>query len=247
MQPDIQLNSFGDGMSAVVAGASGGIGGALATTLDTCPRVGKVVRLSRTPEVGDALSLDMADTRSIETAAGEIAARGIAPDLILVATGMLHDGERIRPEKTWRALDAEAMQRVFSVNTIGPAIFAREFLPLLPRGRKSVLAFLSARVGSISDNHLGGWHAYRASKAALNMIIRTISIELARRNPDALCVGLHPGTVATDLSAPFRGSVPAGKLFTPQQSARHLLTVVDGLSPDDSGHVYTWDGARIAP
>lgn len=247
MQPDNAFRSFDDDMTAVVVGTSGGIGGALAAALDASPRVARVVRMSRTPDGPDGVSLDIGDARSIEAAAGAIAARGLAPDLIIVATGILHDGERIRPEKTWRALDAEAMQQVFAINTIGPAMFARGFLPLLPRGRKAVLAFLSARVGSISDNHLGGWHAYRASKAALNMIIRTLSIELARRNPDALCVGLHPGTVATGLSAPFRGSVPEGRLFTPEQSARHLLAVIDNLSPEDSGNVYAWDGERIAP
>lgn len=126
-----------------------------------------------------------------------------------------------------------------------PALVAKHFLPLLARDRKSVFAALSARVGSISDNQLGGWHAYRASKAALNMLLRTFAIELARRNPRAVCVGLHPGTVDTGLSAPFQANVPEGKLFTPDFAAARLLEVVDRLKPDDSGHVFAWDGQLI--
>ena len=137
------------------------------------------------------------------------------------------------------------MQRSFAVNAIGPALAAKHFLPLLAEDRKSVFAALSARVGSISDNSLGGWHAYRASKAALNMILRNLAIELARRHDKAICVGLHPGTVDTGLSSPFQGSVPPGRLFSPAEAAGHLLKVVDGLSPADSGGHFAWDGRRI--
>ena len=162
-----------------------------------------------------------------------------------MASGILHDDEALRPEKTWRALDGAALERVYRINAVGPALVAKHFLPLLARDRKSVFAALSARVGSISDNHLGGWHAYRASKAALNMLLRTFAIELARRNPRAICVGLHPGTVDTGLSAPFQANVPEGKLFTPDFAAARLLEVVDRLKPDDSGKVFAWDGQLI--
>ena len=184
------------------------------------------------------------------TAPGAVAeaaarARSLGPvRLVLVATGLLHD-EGLRPEKHWGALDGEALARSFAANAIGPALAAKHFLPLLPREGRSVFAALSARVGSIGDNRLGGWHAYRASKAALNMLLKTLAIELARRAPEAICVGLHPGTVATRLSEPFRGQVAPDRLFTPSQSARCLLKVVHALRPGDSGGVFAWDGARV--
>jgi NAD(P)-dependent dehydrogenase (short-subunit alcohol dehydrogenase family) len=189
--------------------------------------------------------LDLTDEATIAGAAESATAGGSALDLVIVASGMLHDGEALNPEKTWRALDGAALERVYRVNTVGPALVAKHFLPLLARDRKSAFAALSARVGSFSDNRLGGWHAYRASKAALNMLLRTFAIELARRNPRAVCVGLHPGTVDTGLSASFQANVPEGKLFTPDFAAARLLEVVDCLKPDDSGHVFAWDGQLI--
>ena len=159
----------------------------------------------------------------------------------------LHDGEALRPEKTWRALEGVALERVYQVNAIGPALVAKHFLPLLARDRKSVFAALSARVGSISNNQLGGWHAYRASMAALNMLLRTFAIEPAWRNPRAACVGLHPGTVDSRLSAPFQANVPEGKLFTPGFAASRLLDVLDRVTPEDSGKVFAWDGEIIPP
>ena len=137
------------------------------------------------------------------------------------------------------------MATAFRLNTTGPALVAKHFLPLLARDRKAAFAALSARVGSIEDNGLGGWYAYRASKAALNMAIKTLSIELARRYPLALCVGLHPGTVDTALSKPFQAGVPQERLFSPAQSARHLLSVLDELTAEDSGKLFAWDGRRI--
>jgi NAD(P)-dependent dehydrogenase (short-subunit alcohol dehydrogenase family) len=139
------------------------------------------------------------------------------------------------------------MARVFAVNTIGPALVAKHFLPLLPRRGRSAFAAISARVGSIGDNRLGGWHSYRASKAALNMLLRNFAIELARRAPDAVCIGLHPGTVDTALSAPFRSRVAPDRLFTPARSAGHLLRVIEQATVADNGHVLAWDGARIPP
>ena len=135
--------------------------------------------------------------------------------------------------------------QLFAVNAIGPALVAKHFLPLLPRHGRSVFASISARVGSIEDNRLGGWYSYRASKAALNMLLKTYSIELKRRAPSAICVGLHPGTVDTALSKPFQGGVAPGKLFSPTQSAAYLLRVIDGLTPADNGAVFAWDGSQI--
>jgi NAD(P)-dependent dehydrogenase (short-subunit alcohol dehydrogenase family) len=181
---------------------------------------------------------------SIANAAATVGADGPL-DLVLIATGVLSDGDTLTPEKTWRDFSAEAFAHAFAVNATGPALIAKHFLPLLARDRRSVFAALSARVGSIEDNRLGGWAAYRASKAALHQIIRTCAIELARKNKGAICVALHPGTVDTALSAPFQRGVSADQLFAPKQSARHLLRVVDSLQVSDSGNAFAWDGARI--
>lgn len=176
--------------------------------------------------------------------------------LIFVGIGALQqlgqDGEAdlspektFSPEKTWRDLSGEAMARVFATNTIAPSLIAKHFLPLLPRSGRSVFAVLSARVGSISDNRLGGWYSYRASKAALNQIIKTASIELARTRPEAICLGLHPGTVDTTLSKPFQTNVARGKLFTPQMSASYLLEVIGNAAPVQSGSLLAWDGSVV--
>jgi NAD(P)-dependent dehydrogenase (short-subunit alcohol dehydrogenase family) len=240
----LELASFGSGLNVVVVGASGGIGSALADELESCGVVSNIVRLSRSPLAirSDSawLHIDLEDEQAIASAASELTRIAGMWHLVIVATGMLHN-----PEKTWRELSAPAMEAAFRINAIGPAMVAKHFLPLLATKRKSVFAALSARVGSIADNRLGGWHAYRSSKAALNMLIKTISIELSRRNPDALCVGLHPGTVDTALSKPFLSGVPAGRLFSTKQSARKLLAVLDQLTAADTGHVYAWDGSRI--
>lgn len=240
------MDTFGHGICAAIIGASGGIGSALANELDQIERVTSVVRLSRSARESDhAISIDILHEDSVADAAGSIKERLGALHLVIVATGILHDTDGMAPEKSWRSLNAEAMERAYRINAIGPALVAKHFLPLLAPDRKSAFAAVSARVGSISDNELGGWHAYRASKAGLNMLIRNFAIELARKRPSALCVGLHPGTVDTPLSEPFQRGVPDGKLFSPTKSARHLLTVLDRLTPEDSGRLFAWDGARI--
>ena len=244
------LSSFGTALNVAVIGASGGIGRAIADDLARCADVARVFRLSRsglqTGDDGDCcLHLDLEDEASISAAATAIRSSAGELHLVLVATGILHADSHLQPEKTWRSLDSDAMQTAFRINTIGPALVAKHFLPLLAKDRKTVFAALSARVGSIEDNRLGGWYAYRASKAALNMMIRTLAIELARSHPRALCVGLHPGTVDTRLSKPFQSGVPAAKLFPPERSARHLLDVVEQLAPEHSGRVYAWDGSRV--
>ncbi len=242
-------NSFVEPFDAVVVGATGGIGSAFTAALAASGRIRSVTALSRRgsrfedDKIVNGI-IDIENDDSVAAAAREVASR-CRPALVLVATGLLHDGAGMQPEKTWSRIESGAMHRAFAVNTIGPALLARHFLPLLPRGRKSVFAAVSARVGSIGDNRLGGWVSYRASKAALNMVIRTLAIELKRRNPEAIIAGLHPGTVDTPLSKPFQGNVPDEKLFTPAYSAQKMLAVVDALGPDDSGRVFAWDGAAI--
>ncbi|MBU2532153.1 MAG: SDR family NAD(P)-dependent oxidoreductase, partial [Alphaproteobacteria bacterium] len=186
-------------------------------------------------------AVDITDEASIAEAAGKL------PDihLAIIATGLLHRGDEIEPEKTFRDLDGASMAEVFLVNTIGPALVAKHVLPKLPRDGRAVFAAISARIGSIADNRIGGWYSYRASKAALNQIIRTLSIELARTRPSALCVGLHPGTVDTRLSEPFQSSVPNDRMFAPARAAAQLLTVLSDLDADSSGQVFAWDGTRI--
>jgi NAD(P)-dependent dehydrogenase (short-subunit alcohol dehydrogenase family) len=223
-------------MTAVVIGARGGIGAALVAALRD---EGEDVLGFARPE------LDILDEASIARAAARVAA-GPAPRLVIVATGLLHAPER-GPEKSLRELDADWLGRVIAVNAIGPALVAKHFLPLLPKGERSVFAALSARVGSISDNRLGGWYGYRAGKAALNQLIRTLAIEMKRVNDRAILVGLHPGTVATDLSAPFQKNVAPGQLFDPGRAAVQLLDVIDGLGVKDSGNLIAWDGATITP
>ena len=246
----LALSSFGLGLNAAIIGASGGIGRAFVDHLAESRSVTRVLGLSRSAPTSPPRKLswhhlDLEDEDSIAEAAAAVKRTTDELHLIVVATGILHDGERLRPEKTWRRITRPGMEQVFRLNTIGPSLVAKHFLPLLASDRKSVFAAISAKVGSIGDNHLGGWYAYRASKAALNMVIKTLAIELARRNPQALCVGLHPGTTDTALSKPFQGGVPEERLFTPADSTRRLLEVLDGLTPEDSGCLYSWDGRRI--
>ena len=236
-----ELESFATPMRALVFGASGGIGAACTSILRTHPRMGHVYAASRSAEVPWRFELE--DEASIAAVAAAAGAEGPL-DLVFVATGMLHSTDQ-QPEKSWRSLDPAALARAFALNATGPALIAKHTLGLLRRDAKSVFACSSARVGSIEDNRLGGWHAYRASKAALNMLVRNFAIELRQRNPQAICVGLHPGTVDTRLSKPFQTAVAPGKLFTPSMSALALLRVVDQLTVADSGRLWAWDGQPI--
>jgi NAD(P)-dependent dehydrogenase (short-subunit alcohol dehydrogenase family) len=233
--------------SAVVVGASGGVGGALIRALAERADHAPIFALSRSGAAAAQgvrnLPIDLGDEATIAAAAAAVGEAGPI-GLVIVATGLLH-GAGVSPEKTVRALDPAAMASVFSVNTIGPALVAKHFVPLLARRGRCVFAALSARVGSIGDNRLGGWYAYRASKSALNQILRTLAIEVARSRPQAIVVGLHPGTVASGLSRPFRQDPTAEGVFSPEESAAHLLRVMDGLGADDTGGVFAWDGSPI--
>ena len=221
------------GAIAVIVGASGGIGSALYNELSRQAEFDQVIALAR-PDI------DLCDEASIAQAATEMPSCSIR--LIVNAAGFLHDGAQ-RPEKSLRQLDPTFLDRSFAVNAIGPALLMKHFLPLLPRQGRAVFASLSARVGSIGDNRLGGWYSYRASKAALNQLIHTAAIELARTHPEAVCVALHPGTVETRLSAPFvREGQPS---LSSTRAAKHLLRVIARLRSADSGGFFDWSGKPI--
>lgn len=215
---------------ALIVGASGGIGAALAGALSR--RGHDVATLSRR---GDGMDLrDGASvTRAMEGVTGTF-------DLVLIATGILAPEGR-PPEKSLAAIDAATMAEVFAVNAIGPALILRHVPRLLPRDRRSVVAVLTARVGSIGDNALGGWYAYRASKAAANQIVRTSAIEIARTHRHAVVVALHPGTVAT----PFTEAYPAHAKVPAAIAAENLIGVVEGLTPADTGGFLDWAGKRV--
>ena len=242
------LTSLPDGYRAAVFGASGGVGQALVAALQRDPSCAGVHAGSRRPQDGadsakvSSFAFDLADEASIAVASETIG----APDLVIVATGRLH-GPGLSPEKSLRAIESTSLHEAFAINAIGPAMIARHVLPRLPRTRRTLFAALSAKVGSISDNRLGGWHSYRASKAALNMLIRTVAIELSRTHPETVCVALHPGTVDTPLSKPFQAGVASERLFSPETSANHLLSVLDNLRPENSGRLFGWDGQEITP
>ncbi|GJD33201.1 SDR family NAD(P)-dependent oxidoreductase [Methylobacterium aerolatum] len=238
----------------VVIGASGGIGRALVARL--CegraddPAAGPVVALSRgpcpLPAPATGGRIDLTDEATIREAAARVAGDGIPVARVIVASGVLH-GPGITPEKALKALDPDALAFLFAVNATGPALVAKHFVPLLPRTGRCVFAALSARVGSIGDNRLGGWYGYRASKAALNQILRTLAIEVARTRPEAVVAGLHPGTVTTDLSGPFHPDPDQPGVFTPAEAAANLLAVLDGLTPAETGQVIAWDGRPVPP
>lgn len=238
--PDLAatLTSFKPALRALVWGASGGIGGAFVAALETNPRVAQVVAASRAAPT--PWSFDLENEASIESVAKAAAADGPL-DLVLVATGVLLPN----PEKSWRHLDPAALGRAYAINAIGPALIAKHTLGFLRRDAKAVFACISARVGSIEDNRLGGWHAYRASKAALDMLVRNFAIELRQRNPGAVCVALHPGTVDTALSRPFQATVDRSRLQAPAESAQRMLATLDALGPADTGKLWAYDGSPI--
>jgi NAD(P)-dependent dehydrogenase (short-subunit alcohol dehydrogenase family) len=232
------LRSFPPGGLAVVAGAAGGMGAAFVRSLESEAGLARVAAFSRSTEP----PLDVTDEHGVARCAAHAAGFGLEPRLVIAATGFLHGGG-FAPEKALRQLDPAHMAKSFAVNAIGPALLMKHFLPLLPRQGKAVFAALSAKVGSIGDNQLGGWHSYRASKAALNQLIRTAAIELKLRHPEAICVALHPGTVDTGLSAPFARTGLAVR--SADAAAQALLAVIDRLTPADSGGFFDYTGMRL--
>lgn len=237
------MNDIRSKGAAIVIGGSGGLGQAFVRALGQ-NGYSPVIPLSRAQ--GD---IDLLSETSIEGAAQRVVHLLDGKPLcrLIISTGILQGPDGQLPERDWRHLDQAQLSHYFAVNTIGPALIAKYFLPLMPKSEPSICAFLSARVGSVSDNKTGGWYGYRASKAALNMIVKSLAVELGRKHPQALCVALHPGTVDTGLSRPFQKNIKAEQLFTPQHSARLLLDVLDGLKPQDNGRCFTWDGQEIQP
>ncbi len=233
--------------TAAVFGASGGIGRALCEALAQggTQRIYAGSRAGKEP-AGEGIipfAFDLQDEASIAHAASIM--QDTLPQMIIIATGVLTLADGRGPERTYKRLDPATMAEVLALNTIGPAMIAKHMLPLLPREGRGVFAALSARVGSISDNGLGGWHSYGASKAALNMLLKNFALEMARTHKDSIIVGLHPGTVDSALSQPFQKGLPEGQLFTPAKSAAHLLGVLGGLDASDSGKVFDWQGEHI--
>lgn len=233
-----RLTTIPEGGSAIVAGASGGLGAALADALAASGTFAHVYRTART----GSLKMDVTQEESIAAVAEHVRAQAVPLRLVFVATGFLH-GPGAMPEKALRELDPQRLAQSFAVNAIGPALVLKHFLPLLARTGKTVAAVVSAKVGSIGDNHLGGWYGYRASKAALNQFLRTAAVELRRTRPEAVAVALHPGTMHTALSAPF--SKAGLDARDPAAAAAQLMAVVDGLTPAQSGGFYDYRGEAL--
>lgn len=245
----------------LVIGASGGIGFAMTQLLlekgnrviatvrnDTAKNSAQLKTLHE--EYSDqiiSVKMDIAQQHSIEKAFATIQNLTDKLHLIINCSGLLHKADALQPEKRLEDINAENLAESFSVNATAPLLIARYALPLLRHKERNVLSNISARVGSISDNRTGGWYAYRAAKAAQNMITKTVAIELFRRSPSTICVGLHPGTVDTTLSKPFQKNLKSGQLTTPEQSANYLYSVISGLKNNDSGKVFAWDGSEILP
>lgn len=235
------MHSLPPGYRALVLGERGAIGSALLAALRADARCAAAVGLSRQRGTQGEPAIELTDASSLAAAAAALRPQGPF-HLIVCATGVLQLGPR-SPEKRLADLDAQTMARAFAINTIGPALAIQQFHDLLPLRERSLLGVLSARVGSIGDNRKGGWYAYRASKAALNMLLRTAAIEVARKRPLAVLAALHPGTVASPLSAPIIGDAEAA---TPAQAAHNLLSVLDGLPAEGaSGGFHAWDGSPI--
>ena len=242
-------------MNALIVGASRGIGLALVRELVT-RNVNQVIATHRDEALEleelqssadsslELVPLDVTDEFSIAKAAARVKLIVGRLHLLIHVAGILHDKD-MTPERRLEQIDGDSLAHSFAVNATGPALIAKHFHQLLGHDDRAVVANISARVGSIADNRLGGWYSYRASKAAQNMVTKTLSIELSRRSPNVICVALHPGTVDTGLSEPFQRSVPTGALFSPERAARQLLSVIDSLTVEDSGHFFDWKGQPI--
>jgi NAD(P)-dependent dehydrogenase (short-subunit alcohol dehydrogenase family) len=252
-------SSFTSGLNTLIQGSSRGIGLEFVRQLLDQAAPGRVFASCRSPEAAAPLvalaaqdprlrlvTLDVADEASIRSAATTVAAEVSRLHLVVNCAGLLHDRQAgVSPEKRLADVRPEALAASFAVNAAGPLLVARHFEPLLAHSERAVFASISARVGSIGDNRLGGWFAYRASKAAQNMFTRTLAIEWARSRRNVICVALHPGTTDTELSRPFQANVPPGKLFSTDRTVRQLLAVIERLTPADSGRFLAWDGTEI--
>ena len=236
--------------NVVVLGAGGAIGSALCAYYSCQQTVASVTAFLRKPTLGTTYkikqyTIDYTDEQLLAQAAAQLAPlAGI--DLIFITTGILHDDETM-PEKSLQDVSAHGLQKLYLADTVIPALLTKHFSRYLAKDRPAIIALLSARVGSISDNQLGGWYAYRCAKSALNMLIKTAAIELNRRYKQQMVIGIHPGTVHSPLSAPFQARLDPKKIFSPGQSAAYIAEVITQLQPYHNGSVLAWDGQVIAP
>ncbi|QLE43879.1 SDR family NAD(P)-dependent oxidoreductase [Nostoc sp. C052] len=245
-------------VNALIVGASQGIGLSFVKKLLQDRRIARIYATSRQPKsVSELIALanecperliclemDITDELQIIEAVQKIHTQVDKLHLVVNCVGLLHE-DTLQPEKSLRQINSENLLRYFQINSIGAVLLAKHLLPLFRHGERSVFATISAKLGSISDNQLGGWYGYRASKAALNMLMRTAAIEYKRSCPKALIVTLHPGTTDTLLSRPFQGNVPAEKLFSVERTVTQLLAVIEQLQEGDSGQFFSWDGSRL--
>ncbi len=232
------FSSLKDGYHLAVLGATGGIDSALCRALERDPKCSRVIKLSRSTSP----AVDLLDEATLRAAAEHVSEQNIELDGLLIASGILQTPNGTPPEKSLRDVSLAESRSLFETNAIGPALALKHFTPLLSRTSRTLTMALSARVGSIGDNQLGGWISYRASKAALNQVVHTTAIELARRNRNSVCVSLHPGTIETPLSEPF-----ARDRFThsADECAINLINVLDRLSPDQTGGFFDYAGKEI--
>jgi NAD(P)-dependent dehydrogenase (short-subunit alcohol dehydrogenase family) len=200
--------------------------------------------MSAHPDRLHCIAMDLIEEESILSGLTEIQSIASQLHLVVNCVGLLHN-EQQQPEKALRQLNADNLMRYFQINSIGPALLAKHLMPLFKHSEPALFATISAKVGSIGDNRLGGWYGYRASKAALNMFLKTAAIEYSRRHPNTTIVMLHPGTTDTQLSQPFQRGVPPEKLFSTEQTVRQLIEVLSNVTPQDSGEFFSWDGSRL--
>jgi NAD(P)-dependent dehydrogenase (short-subunit alcohol dehydrogenase family) len=253
-------SSFASGCNVLIQGASRGIGLEFVRQLLGDATPGRIFAACRAPEASPSLvdlaaqdprlgllRLDVTSESGIRAAAAAVAAKVPRLHLVVNCAGLLHDrASGIAPEKRLADVDSDALAASFAVNAAGPLLVAKHFEPLLAHAERAVFASISARVGSIGDNRLGGWYAYRGSKAAQNMFTKTLAIEWARSRRNVICIALHPGTTDTELSRPFQANVPPQRLFSVERTVAQLLAVIDRLTPADSGRFLAWDGTEIA-
>lgn len=242
---------------ALVVGANRGIGLGFVQYLLQNDRVGQIYATYREtvspdlaalvtqyPDRLTLLAMDITHEAQVVQAIEQIQQHSRQLHLVLYCVGILHQGS-LQPEKSLQQIHSDQLLQYFQINSIGAILLAKHILPLLKHDDRSVFASISAKVGSIGDNQLGGWYGYRASKAALNMLMRTAAIEYSRKSPKTLVVMLHPGTTDTQLSKPFQRNVPPEKLFSIERTVSQLWTVIEGLQPDDSGKFFSWDGSQL--
>ena len=232
----------------LIAGASGGIGKEFTKFYSDDPNVEKIIALSRrVNNVNDpkiqSIEVDYSREETFDNLNDILQLESI--NTIIIATGILHT-DQIKPEKSIAGIDLVTLQKVFQVNVFGPTLLVKNLLPLIKRSRGVKIVFLSARVGSITDNSLGGWHSYRSSKSALNMMISNLSIELQRMNKEHIAIGIHPGTVKSQLSEPFLRNVKHN-VFNASESVELMAKVISNLDQKDSGKCFDFSGKIVAP